>query len=218
MERAVIVQPHESYFKRFAIEASRIQNKHPPQKIHKHCFQTKGSLVLQMTGPVSGGDGKYYILIEYEWNKELWWVPAEDVKEVVPAGGRNKTAPNRFRPGEKNESNHRWDQSKKLIHTSDTRVIDRPLTIKELNEAMKTSWHALEHPSRGFWSFVFGNTWRTKLNFRKFFTKYSRTKSNQRKWFIEAIYWEVGQPFLNLWCTTWVDNRQNSIFTSSATK
>ena len=93
MERAVIVRPHESYDKRFAIEASRIQNKYPPQKIHKHCFQTKGSLVLQMTGPVSGGDGKYYILIEYEWNKELWWVPAEDVKEVVPAGGRKKTLP-----------------------------------------------------------------------------------------------------------------------------
>ena len=94
MERAVIVRPHESYDQRFAIEASRIQNKYPPQKIHKHCFQTKGSFVLQMTGPVSGGDGKYYILIEYECNKELWWVPDEDVKEVVPAGGRNKTASN----------------------------------------------------------------------------------------------------------------------------
>ena len=79
MERAVIVQPHESYDKRFTIEASRIQYKYPP----------KGILVLQMTGPVSGGDEKYYILIEYEWNKELLWVPPEDVKEVVPVGGRN---------------------------------------------------------------------------------------------------------------------------------
>jgi len=32
-------------------------------------------------------------LIEYEWNKELWWVPAEDMKEVAPAGGRKKPLP-----------------------------------------------------------------------------------------------------------------------------
>ena len=68
-----------------------------------------------MTGPVSGDDGKYYILVKYEWNKELWWVSAEDVKELVPEGGRNKTAPNRFRPSEKNKPNHRWDQPEKLI-------------------------------------------------------------------------------------------------------
>ena len=48
---------------------------------------------MQMTGPVSGDDGKYYILVKYEWNKELWWKPAEDVKELVPEGGRNKTPP-----------------------------------------------------------------------------------------------------------------------------
>ena len=99
-----------------------------------------------MTGPVSGGDGKYYILIEYEWNKELWWVPAEDVKEVVPAGGRKKPTPNQFRPGEKNESNDRSDQRKKLIHASKNHFIDNPLKIKQLNEAMETSRRALDHP------------------------------------------------------------------------
>ena len=46
---------------------------------------------MQMTGSVSGDDGKYYILVKYERNKEKWWVHAEDVKELVPEGGRNKT-------------------------------------------------------------------------------------------------------------------------------
>ena len=57
MERAVIVRPHDSFDKRFAIEASRIQYKHPPQKTLKRSFQMQGVLVLQMTGPVSGDDG-----------------------------------------------------------------------------------------------------------------------------------------------------------------
>jgi len=94
MERAVIVRPSNSFDKRFPIEASRIQYKRPPQKTLKQSFQKQGYFVLQMTGPVSGDDGKYYILVKYEWNKELWWKPAEDVKELVPEGGRNKTAPN----------------------------------------------------------------------------------------------------------------------------
>jgi hypothetical protein len=81
MERAVIVRPHDSFDKRFPIEASRIQYKRPPQKTLKRSFQKQGYFVLQMTGPVSGDDGKYYILVKYEWNKELWWKPAEDVKE-----------------------------------------------------------------------------------------------------------------------------------------
>ena len=97
MERAVIVRTPESYPQQFpieAIEASRIQNKNPPQKIHRRGFQSEGSLVLPMTGPVSGGDGKYYILIQYiNWNKEIWWVPAEEVKELAPAGGKKKTLP-----------------------------------------------------------------------------------------------------------------------------
>ena len=46
--------------------------------------------------------------------QRLWWVSAEDVKELVPEGGRNKTPPKRFRPGEKNEPNHRRDQPEKI--------------------------------------------------------------------------------------------------------
>ena len=84
-----------------------------------------------MTGPVSGDDGKYYILVKYEWNKELWWKPAEDVKELVPEGGRNKTPTNRFRPGEKNEPNYRRDQPEKLILPS---VIAKPINIKRLTK------------------------------------------------------------------------------------
>ena len=102
---------------------------------------------MQISGPVSGDDRKYYILIEYEWNKELWWVPAEDVKEVAPAGGRKKPTPSQFRRGEKNESNDRSDQRKKLIHASENHFIDNPLRIKQLNEAMETSRRALDHPA-----------------------------------------------------------------------
>ena len=143
MERAVIVRPHDSFDKPFPIEASRIQYKRPPQKTLKRSFQMQGVLVLQMTGPVSGDDGKYYILVKYEWNKELWWKPAEDVKELVPEGGRNKTPPNRFRPGEKNEPNHRRDQPEKLILRS---VIAKPINIKRLNQAMTKSQQALKIP------------------------------------------------------------------------
>ena len=84
MTRAVIVRPHDSYDEPFAIEAFRIQYKHPPQKTLKRSFQMQGVLVLQMTGPVSRDGGTYYILVKYEWNKEIWWVSAEDVKELVP--------------------------------------------------------------------------------------------------------------------------------------
>ena len=80
-------------------------------------------------------DGKYYILVKYEWNKEIWWVLVEDVKELVPEGGK-KTAPNQFRPGEKNEPNHRRDQPEKLILPS---VIAKSLDIKRLNQAMTKS-------------------------------------------------------------------------------
>ena len=54
--------------------------------------------------------------------------------------------PNRFRPGEKNESNHRSDQRKKLIHVSENCVIDKPPNIKLRNEAMETFRHSLDHP------------------------------------------------------------------------
>jgi hypothetical protein len=97
-----------------------------------------------MTGLVSGGNGKYYVLVEYEWNKEIWWVPTEDVKELVPEGGRNKIAPNRFRPGEKNEPNHRRDQPEELILPS---VIAKPINIKRLNQAMTKSQQALKIPT-----------------------------------------------------------------------
>ena len=47
---------------------------------------------------------------------------------------------------EKNESNDRSDQRKKLIHASKNHVIDNPLKIKQLNEAMETSQRALDYP------------------------------------------------------------------------
>jgi len=128
MKRAVIVQPHDSFDKRFAIEASRIQYKHPQQKSLKKSFQMQGNLVLQMTGPVSGGDGKYYKLIEYDWNNQIWWVPADDVKEYIPEGGRNKTAPDRFCPDEKKKPNHMGEKQEKLIHPS---VVTKSIDIKK---------------------------------------------------------------------------------------
>jgi len=58
-------------------------------------------------------------------------------------GGRNKTAPDRFRPGEKNKPNHRRYQPEKLILSS---VIGKPLDIKRLNQAMTKSQQALKNP------------------------------------------------------------------------
>ena len=116
MEGAVIVRPPDSFDKRFAIKASCIQYKHPQQKSLKKSFQMQGNLVLQMTGPVSGGDGRYYKLIEYDWNNQIWWVPADDVKEYITEGGRNKTAPDRFCP----------DEKKAKSHGGKTRKIDTP--------------------------------------------------------------------------------------------
>jgi hypothetical protein len=57
-----------------------------------------------------------------------------------------KPTPNRFRPGENNESNDRSDQRKKLIHASENHFIDNALKIKQLNEAMGTSRRALDYP------------------------------------------------------------------------
>ena len=65
------------------------------------------------------------------------------MKELVPEGGRNKTAPNRFRPDEKNKPNHRRDQPEKLILPS---VIAKPVNIKRLNQAMTKSQQALKTP------------------------------------------------------------------------
>ena len=69
-------------------------------------------------------------------------MPAKDVNELVPEGGRNKTAPDRFRLNEKNEPNHRQDQPEKLILPS---VIGKPLDIKRLNQAMTKSQQALKN-------------------------------------------------------------------------
>ena len=62
---------------------------------------------------------------------------------LVPEGGRNKIAPDRFRPGEKNEPNHRRYQPEKMILPS---VIAKSLDIKRLNKAMTKSQQALKNP------------------------------------------------------------------------